>query len=273
MSWGNANTLAGFKKHVLREEYGTFKLTADESDGRLLEGLHHFILRLYHEWALLVCLILPGMLSLCRRAGTQRWFAVTSLSSVVFYLITFHYLANIELHNKPDQQNIVRRFWLMPFIVSTIYHCRPHSCSRPSQILSPILGHGFHVASSYLRLNTVLTLSLVLAAAAVWVSSALPKLDQSLNDFTAQLGRVFLDPLPAGALLLLMSDSATNSVGPCPNPPGRCSSHTALLELLTLRRSVSCKRWRRIAPTCLCWTKTSSAPSGSWRSICITSQT
>ena len=122
MSWGNANTLAGFKKHVLREEYGTFKLTADESDGRLLEGLHHFILRLYHEWALLVCLIVPGMLSLCRRAGTQRWFAVTSLSSVVFYLITFHYLANIELHNKPDQQNIVRRFWLMPFIVSTIYH-------------------------------------------------------------------------------------------------------------------------------------------------------
>jgi hypothetical protein len=105
-------------RHVLREEYGTFRLTADLNiDGRLLEGLHHFILRLLHEWNVLVGLAVPGLLSLCRRPGAARWFAVTSIISVVFYLISFHYMANIELYGKPDQQNIVRRFWLMPFIV------------------------------------------------------------------------------------------------------------------------------------------------------------
>ncbi len=104
---------------MLREEYGTFKLTADHNvDGRLLEGLHHFILRLHHEWALLAVLAVPGVLSLCRRAGAARWFAVASTASVVFYLVSFHYMANIELYGKPDQQNIVRRFWLMPLIVS-----------------------------------------------------------------------------------------------------------------------------------------------------------
>jgi hypothetical protein len=103
---------------VLREEYGTFKLTADHSiDGRLMEGLHHFILRLHHEWSLLTCLLVPGLLSLCRRGGAGRWFAVTSAAATVFYLVVFHRMANIELYGKPDQQNIVRRFWLMPYIV------------------------------------------------------------------------------------------------------------------------------------------------------------
>ena len=141
-------------RHVFREEYGTFKLTADDSDGRLLEGLYHFILRLHHEWPLLVCLIVPGLLSLCRRAGPQRWFAVTSMSSVVFYLVMFHYMANIELHNKPDQQNIVRRFWLMPFIVrpphkllsaflfSSLAVTQPHHWARLScSILLPAFQH------------------------------------------------------------------------------------------------------------------------------------
>jgi hypothetical protein len=111
------------------------------------------------------------------------------------------------------------------------------------QILSPIVAHGFHVASSYLRLNTALLLPCVLAAAAAWVSVALPRLDQSLNDFTSQLGRAFLHPLPEGALLVLMSDSATNSV----RRPGVAWHRIDD----TLCRCVSCKRWRGIAP--MCW--------------------
>jgi hypothetical protein len=102
-----------------------------------------------------------------------------------------------------------------------------------------------------MHLNTIVSLSLVLAAAAVWVSFTLPRVDQSSNDFTAQLGRAFLDPLPAGALLLLMTDSATNSV------LRLCrSAHTVLVALLTLHRCASCKLLMGIAPMCLCLIKT-----------------
>jgi hypothetical protein len=118
------------------------------------------------------------------------------------------------------------------------------------QILSPIIGHGFRVVLSYLHLNAILSLSIVLAAAAVWVSFALPDVDQSSNDFTAQLGRAFLDPLPAGALLLLMTDSATNSV------PRLCRfTRTVHVALLTLHRCALCKLLTGIAPMCLCWIK------------------
>lgn len=111
-------------RHVLREEYGTFKLTADHGiDGRLMEGLYHFVLRLHQEWTLLPALLFPGVLSLCRQRGAGRWFVSTCSASVVFYLVVFHYMANIELHDKPDQQNIVRRFWLMPFIVRSPVRC------------------------------------------------------------------------------------------------------------------------------------------------------
>jgi hypothetical protein len=122
----------------LREEYGTFQLTADHTiDGRLLEGLHHFTLRLHHEWPLLALLLVPGAFSLCRRPGPQRWFAASSLITAIFYLISFHYMANIELYGKPDQQNIVRRFWLMPFIVSMASlerSCQIHGFSRYSAL-------------------------------------------------------------------------------------------------------------------------------------------
>jgi hypothetical protein len=148
VSWGDSNSLAGFKRlprcdavfvyltvccrHVLREEYGTFKLTADHGiDGRLVEGLYHFVLQLLREWTLLTALLVPGVLSLCRQRGGQCWFVSTCISSVVFYLAAFHYMANIELYSKPDQQNIVRRFWIMPFIVRS-----PASCSALSLLTS-----------------------------------------------------------------------------------------------------------------------------------------
>ncbi len=111
-------------RHVLREEYGTFKLTADHGiDGRLAEGLYHFALQLLREWALLSALLVPGVLSLCRQRGAQRWFVSSCILSVVVYLVAFHCMANIELHGKPDQQNIVRRFWIMPFIVRSPAIC------------------------------------------------------------------------------------------------------------------------------------------------------
>ena len=103
---------------------------------------------------------------------------------------------------------------------------------------------------SQLSLNAWALLSLVLALAAAWVLFALPRLDQSANDFTSQLGRAFLDPLPAGALLLLMADTATNSV-----------FHPALFDFeraarVTLCRCDSCRLLRGIAPMCLCSIRT-----------------
>lgn len=117
--------------------------------------------------------------------------------------------------------------------------------SRPVQILSPIIGHGFHVSVSKFSLSTWASLSLVLALAAAWVSFALPRLDQSANDFTSQLGRAFLDPLPAGALLLLMADTATNSV-----------CQTVLFDYeravrVMLCRCDSCRPLKDIVPMCL----------------------
>jgi hypothetical protein len=43
VSWGNCTSWAGFKRHILREEYGSFRLSADDTDGRLFEGLRHWL--------------------------------------------------------------------------------------------------------------------------------------------------------------------------------------------------------------------------------------
>jgi hypothetical protein len=114
--------------------YGSFRLSADETDGRLLEGLRFYardvqreapcVARIIHSACYLLCcnntrtcacryvwiFAVVGVLrSLAHaRRNRRRLFEALLLGLFIFYLIFFHSLANMELEGRPDLVEVVR---------------------------------------------------------------------------------------------------------------------------------------------------------------------
>lgn len=108
--------------------YGSFRLSADETDGRLLEGLRFYARDVQREapcvppihscshhanichndagvscryvWMFGVLGVLHSIMN--ARRNSRRYFEALLLGVFLFYLIFFHALANMELEGRPD---------------------------------------------------------------------------------------------------------------------------------------------------------------------------
>eukprot|EP00929_Paragymnodinium_shiwhaense_P042090 TRINITY_DN21844_c0_g1_i4.p1 TRINITY_DN21844_c0_g1~~TRINITY_DN21844_c0_g1_i4.p1 ORF type:complete len:1301 (+),score=168.75 TRINITY_DN21844_c0_g1_i4:101-4003(+) len=226
-AWGDLRSVNGFLRHLLRREYGTFKLmhseTVTTTDGlwpRLVEYYKDLNTNMLSKLgdpvdgqclhvgpvvALLGCLhtaFLPHKTwptGIRRRSPPlgARLLGMAMLFTYVSYLVIFHTLSNTPL-DEPLFYGVQMRFWMQPNIIAFVW-----------------LGLGLHeLVTCGLETGVVgpLCYLLPLLLAFIQISRNYAIQDQSDNYHTEIYGRTMLDSVPQDALMLQSGDVITTSL-------------------------------------------------------------
>jgi hypothetical protein len=100
-SWGDSRTFEGFKRHFLREEYGTLKLAPGNASGMFKDNTIEYLTQLWRESSGVgLILALLGVVPVLLQLASFR-FSIDSLDfiflfSYLFYIGVFHSLANLD---------------------------------------------------------------------------------------------------------------------------------------------------------------------------------
>lgn len=221
LSWGDPATLAGFVDHLLRRDYGTFRLIADAAHGSAGYAARLGAWAAHAGRATLwagVVLALAGAASAWRAertsngpasraaagsadapsattaaaddAATRDWTRLL-VACLALYVLAFHALANAPIAN-PLFRAVTARFWQQADVATFL-----------------LLGVG--AARAARRMPR--PLAVAAGAALVATQLALGWTQQDPHDDTiACYGRTLLDPLPPDAVLLTRGDLVTNVV-------------------------------------------------------------
>ena len=299
VSWGDGCSLQGFLRQILRVEYGSFRLSADENEpGRLYEGLHFWVLEMRSGFPagmpLMMVLGVAGeVLSaigrlrlrrvwrwVCRKDKSRRGqverreascgigdasagvvgeeqereeealsggaeegagpgagarASVWLLGALGFYLVFFHSLANLPLFGRPDNVEIIRRFWMQPATICVILmvlgvkhltavggdlldglRCRPARGCGPGVFSGEVTS-----AAGVSRqgrwggaegVGVWVVALLVSATLGWWGQKHFTRMDMSENQIVEQFGYEVLRYMPPNALFLTMTDLVTNTL-------------------------------------------------------------
>ncbi len=119
--WGDQTTPSGFLTHLMRREYGTFRLASESSavsqpqlGRRLLIFVSRFASTTFWLGPLL---LLSSLVALARRRPT-RLLGGLWLLALAFYLVVFSALANVHL-DIPLHITIQERFWQQAVVVGS----------------------------------------------------------------------------------------------------------------------------------------------------------
>ena len=119
MSWGDQTTMSGFLDHLLRREYGTFRLGVQEQAPNLTERLTAYLSGSFADLFWIVPLLALAGLILFRgrRDKPLLWCWV---GAFFFFLVTFNALANGPL--EPGVSRFVEgRFWQQPHLLLCVF--------------------------------------------------------------------------------------------------------------------------------------------------------
>jgi len=119
MSWGDQTTLSGFLDHLLRREYGTFRLGVQEQGPNLTERLAAYVSGSFADlfWIVPILAIAGLILMRHRRDRALLWCWV---GAFFFFLITFNTLANGPL--EPGVSRFVEgRFWQQSHLLLCVF--------------------------------------------------------------------------------------------------------------------------------------------------------
>eukprot|EP00960_Hanusia_phi_P062906 765298-Hanusia_phi.AAC.9 len=200
-SWGDQTTLTGFLTHLLRREYGTFRLYS--GDDRQYTSLGRWVMLYAQDFAenflwIGFPLLLLGSFSVLRRPA-EDLFGLLLLVCLLFYWVAFHVLANIP-SSDPLLLGVHKRFWIQAHLVG-------------SMLIMP--GAAFvHelVLRRKLHLHRTVSYPLVLVVVLLQVGLHASKSDQSSNRYLEVYARSILEPLPAHAIILSKGDNIANTV-------------------------------------------------------------
>ncbi|XP_063693245.1 protein O-mannosyl-transferase TMEM260-like isoform X1 [Bolinopsis microptera] len=196
-TWGDQRTVAGIWKHVAREEYGTFRLTADDNtSGDLFANMATYTSDLVHELTnitLVLCLLCVATAWFFPRIRTVVYVYV---ANIFVYMMFFCNQANID-HSRELMKGVLERFWMQSNIpVSILAGCGiwclyspiKGKCSSLGTVLYYGLGVGALIMGAYqIRENYTIC-------------------DMSSNLIMRDYGRKLLDALPANGVLLVEGD-------------------------------------------------------------------
>lgn len=195
LSWGDPTTLAGFRDHLLRRDYGTFQLAAGVHPGaasfgeRLAAWSEHSAEALLYVGVLLAAL---GAVGATRRSAPLRSWVVLWIAGATFYVVGFHALANLPVGD-PLLRAVTARFWQQSDLVLFML------CGLGLAVLAARPSRGARAA---VALGGV---ALVLAQLGLGVGHHLRR-----DDTVARYGRALLEPLLPGTILLTRGDLVTN---------------------------------------------------------------
>jgi hypothetical protein len=195
--WGEPTTWNGFLAHLLRREYGTFRLAnAEVGEGgqtwpRILHCLGRFASTTFWVGPALASLSLGAL----RRSSPSRDLVAFWFSTLLFYLVVFSTLANLRL-TEPLHVTVQERFWQQAWVVG---------CALAGvglAVLGRAVGRNGNAVQAILALATTATLA------------ATGLRDNDLRERLAfrDYGAAVLGSLPPRAILLVTSDEAIGSV-------------------------------------------------------------
>jgi hypothetical protein len=119
-SWGEPASIEGFATHVLRREYGTFRLASAGTQGSFWRALGAFMAYLPAQCLYAgPALALFGAWDLVRRPTPIRGLMRTLLAAWIVYLVGFHALANLPIDD-PIFYEVLTRFWLLPLLLKNL---------------------------------------------------------------------------------------------------------------------------------------------------------
>lgn len=122
-SWGDQRTLSGFLHHFLRREYGTFQLaakdTTDDPGMWIRLGVYYkdFLQETLYVGPVLLVI---GLVWTFWPKRPLRVVSMLFLVEYVFYMVVFHYLANLD-PLRPLFMGVQARFWQQPNIYAFIW--------------------------------------------------------------------------------------------------------------------------------------------------------
>ena len=126
-TWGDQRTLEGFLTHLLRSEYGTFRLAkVDDEDespnpGMLARSMAYLQVFMTDGSYVVPFLAVWGVLSgLCQsRVLWARRMAAVQLLAFAVYMLVWNHLANLPL--TAFELGIQERFWMQPNLLLTMW--------------------------------------------------------------------------------------------------------------------------------------------------------
>ncbi|KAJ0407711.1 hypothetical protein P43SY_009048 [Pythium insidiosum] len=219
-SWGDTSTIGGLLHHILRREYGTFKLSPQTASTETVgERMSFYLADAIQEIGPLgVWLAALGLLALLTvglhrvaphtkarpPTSISRWLGLAQLTCWAFYVGVFNSLANLPLAS-PLPREVTRRFFLQPHLLLAVWS------GVGVAALELLAGRG-RVAGEVSVVGRSLSLTVAVAVLArrnLWAA-----LDPALEspDLIRAFGEHLLDGLPANALLLSYTDIQWNSV-------------------------------------------------------------
>ncbi|KAJ0411625.1 hypothetical protein ATCC90586_004094 [Pythium insidiosum] len=219
-SWGDTSTIGGLLHHILRREYGTFKLSPQTASTETVgERMSFYLADAIQEIGPLgVWLAALGLLALLTvglhrvaphtkarpPTSISRWLGLAQLSCWAFYLGVFNSLANLPLAS-PLPREVTRRFFLQPHLLLAVWS------GVGVAALELLAGRG-RVAGDVSVVGRSLSLTVAVAVLArrhLWAA-----LDPALEslDLIRAFGEHLLDGLPVNAVLLSYTDIQWNSV-------------------------------------------------------------
>jgi len=198
VTWGDTSTLDGFLTHFLRREYGTFRLAESSvgSEGGLSARLALFWSAAGRStWWAHVPLGLAALVSL-RRSGPAGWLTTLWVTALLFYVVVFSMLANARLED-PLHIMVQERFWQQALVV--LGALMGVGLAELGHWLSPLRAAGVRWAPA-----------IALPVALIVTEAGAMKAYQ--QHFVQDYGAAILRSLPEGAILIISSDEAVNSV-------------------------------------------------------------
>jgi len=197
VSWGDQTTVTGFVRHVLRSEYGVFKL-GPRTLGTVASGVEHALAYLRDLPAQVlwvgVPLALVGMRS-GLRTRPIRGAVATLLAALVVYVVVFNALSNLSL-DTPLLVEIQSRFWQMPNAIVCVFVALGAAAT----------------AAALPRVPRAVLPAFALVAVTLQAGLNYRTMDESRNRWVDTYGRAILDAAPKGALILSRGDVATNAI-------------------------------------------------------------
>ncbi|MEK6704866.1 MAG: DUF2723 domain-containing protein [Bdellovibrionota bacterium] len=117
-SWGNINTPGKLLRHMLRMDYGTFKLTATPTAGSFALSLRFLGADLFKDgWPVLLLMLIGIFKRSYALVINRRQLAL--LSSLLLLILVFFWLANLQ----PEgfRGDVLERFFILPTVMLTFF--------------------------------------------------------------------------------------------------------------------------------------------------------
>jgi len=183
--------------HFLRREYGTFKLaTGDSNIMNVFNNLKYYAIDMWYQFLYLgLGLVAYGLFLFWKKDRKLDKIGTALLATFVFYTLSFHLLANLDLSNRLFY-DVQSRFWL-----------------APNMILCLFFVYGLNSAfSKWPHWKTRGFAAVMVLATALQVGLHYRMEDYSKNTMFYDLGKSLLDGVPKGSLIFMRGDVYVNAI-------------------------------------------------------------